>query len=35
MRKQKMSDVKHFFGIIKPTRDDFITNPIEEDNKKS
>lgn len=30
-----MSDVKHFFGIIKPTRDDFITNPIEEDNKKS
>jgi len=28
-----MADKKHFFGIIKPTRDDFITNPIEEDNK--
>jgi uncharacterized protein YciI len=28
-----MSEVKHFFGIIKPTRDDFITNPTEKDNE--
>ena len=28
-----MTNKKHFFGIIKPTRDDFITNPTEEDNK--
>ena len=28
-----MTEKKHFFGVIKPTRDDFITNPTEEDNK--
>ena len=28
-----MTDRKHFFGIIKPVREDFITNPTEEDNK--
>jgi len=28
-----MSNGKHFFGIIKPTRDDFIVNPTKEDNK--
>lgn len=28
-----MTTKKHFFGIIKPTREDFITNPTEEDNK--
>ena len=28
-----MSDIKHFFGVIKPTRDDFITNSTEEDNR--
>ncbi len=28
-----MSDVKHFFGVIKPTRDDFITNSTKEDNR--
>ena len=28
-----MSDVKHFFGIIKPTRDDYITNPTDKDSE--
>jgi uncharacterized protein YciI len=28
-----MSEVKHFLGIIKPTRDDFMTNSTEEDNR--
>jgi uncharacterized protein YciI len=28
-----MTNINHFFGIIKPTRDDFITNPTDEDNE--
>ncbi|MCK5298378.1 MAG: hypothetical protein KAJ76_05695 [Candidatus Heimdallarchaeota archaeon] len=28
-----MTNTKHFFGIIKPTREDFISNPTENDNK--
>ena len=28
-----MANKNHFFGIIKPARDDFISNPTEEDNK--
>jgi len=28
-----MTEKKHFFGVIKPTRDDFITNPTEKDNE--
>ncbi|NPE06843.1 MAG: hypothetical protein GNW80_01055 [Asgard group archaeon] len=28
-----MSDIKHSFGIIKPTRDDLIINPTEKDNE--
>jgi len=28
-----MSEINHFFGVIKPTRDDFITNPTEKDNE--
>ncbi len=28
-----MTDTKHFFGIIKPTREDFITNFTKEDEK--
>ena len=28
-----MSDVKHFLGVIKPTREDFMTHTTEEDNK--
>ncbi len=28
-----MTEKKHFFGVIKPIRDDFIINPTEKDNK--
>lgn len=28
-----MSDKKHFFAVIKPYRQDFITNPKEEEDK--
>ncbi|NHJ05841.1 MAG: hypothetical protein EAX90_13525 [Candidatus Heimdallarchaeota archaeon] len=28
-----MSEIKHFLGIIKPTREGFMTNPTEEENK--
>jgi len=28
-----MTEKKHFFGVIKPIRDDFITNPKEKDNE--
>lgn len=28
-----MSDTKHFFGIIKPVREDFMINSTEEDEK--
>ena len=28
-----MPDTKHFLGIIRPTREDFLTNPTDKDNQ--